>query len=57
MAIDSGIQPPIKFTQKINRYTYVILNQSCFQIHNSKIEGMNNKIKPITKEKYLALII
>ena len=52
MAIASGIPPPIKFTQKISRYTYVIVNQSCFQIHNSKIKGMNSKIKTIKRKAF-----
>ena len=40
------------FTKTLQRYRYGILNHCDYRIHNSKIEGINNKIKVIKRKAY-----
>ena len=41
-----------KFTKRIHRYSYGILNHCDHQIHTSILEGVNNKIKLIKRKAY-----
>ena len=41
-----------KFTNRIRRYSYGILNHCDHQIHTSILEGVNNKIKLIKRKAY-----
>jgi len=41
-----------KFTKRIRRYSYGILNHCEHQIHTSILEGVNNKIKLIKRKAY-----
>jgi len=52
LAIDSGIKQLIKFAKKLLRYGYGIINHAIYPIHNSKLEGINNKIKTVKRKAY-----
>jgi len=41
-----------KFANMLQRYSYGILNHCDYQIHTSKLEGVNNKIKVIKRKAY-----
>ena len=41
-----------KFVNMLLRYNYGILNHCDYQIHTSKLEGVNNKIKVIKRKAY-----
>jgi transposase len=41
-----------KFVNMLQRYSYGILNHCDYQIHTSKLEGVNNKIKVIKRKAY-----
>jgi len=41
-----------KFVNMLLRYSYGILNHCDYQIHTSKLEGVNNKIKVIKRKAY-----
>jgi transposase len=40
------------FARSLQRYRYGILNHCDYRIHNSKLEGVNNKIKVIKRKAY-----
>ena len=51
-AIESELKPVIKFAEKLKRRQYGILTYCFHPIHNSKLEGVNNKIKEIKRSAY-----
>jgi len=52
LAFESGITELIKFAKMLLKYSYGIINHCTFAIHNSKLEGINNKIKVIKRKAY-----
>lgn len=52
LALDSKCKELYKFAKMLLRYSYGIINHCKFQIHTSKIEGINNKIKVIKRKAY-----
>ena len=51
-ARSSGIKALIKFTKKLKRYWYGIVNFAIHSIHTSILEGVNNKIKEIKRSAF-----
>ena len=41
-----------RFAQRLERYSYGILNHCDYPIHTSRLEGVNNKIKVIKRKAY-----
>lgn len=52
VARDDGHPLLIRFAEMLQRYRYGILNHCKHQIHTSKLEGVNNKIKVIKRTAY-----
>ncbi len=52
LAFESSITELIKFAKMLIKYSYGIINHCTFAIHNSKLEGINNKIKVIKRKAY-----
>lgn len=52
LALDSEIKELINFTKMLLKYSYGIINHCKYRIHNSKLEGINNKIKVIKRKAY-----
>ena len=42
----------VRFARRLERYREGILNHCHYPIHNSKLEGINNKIKLIKRKAY-----
>ncbi len=51
-AIQSQIEPLIKFAKKLLRYAYGIINHAIYPIHTSRLEGIINKIKTVKRQAY-----
>lgn len=52
LALDTKCKELYKFVKMLLRYNYGIINHCYFQIHTSKLEGINNKIKVIKRKAY-----
>lgn len=48
-ALDSGIEPLIKFVERLKAYVPGIIAHAKHQLHTSVLEGTNNSIKVITR--------
>ena len=48
-AIESGIEPLVKFAERLKRYLGGILAHCHWPLHTSLLEGINNKIKVIKR--------
>ena len=51
-ALKTNIKPVIKFVNMLQNHKQGILNYAKYPIHNSKLEGVNNKIKEIKRSAY-----
>lgn len=51
-AMQSGIDPLMKFAARLERYMHGIIAHCQWPLHTSVIEGMNNKIKVIKRMAY-----
>jgi len=52
LATHIGHPAVIRFSQRLKRYEYGILNHCKYPVHTSKLEGVNNKIKVIKRKSY-----
>jgi transposase len=52
LALDTKCKELYKFVKMLFRYSYGIINHCKFQIHTSKLEGINNKIKVMKRKAY-----
>lgn len=52
LAIESGLQPVIKFAQMLQNHRQGILNHCYYQINTSKLEGINNSLKVLKRTHY-----
>ena len=51
-AIASGNTELCKFSKKLMRYSYGLINHAIYPINSAKLEGVNNKIKVIKRRSY-----
>jgi len=52
MAIDSGIEPAIRFAKLLKPYLRGILASAKYPMHTSELEGVNNRITVIKRMAY-----
>ena len=52
MAMDSGIEPAIRFAKLLKPYLRGILASAKYRMHTSVLEGVNNRIKVIKRMAY-----
>lgn len=51
-AMQSGIEPLMKFAGRLRNYAYGIISHGQWPLHTSLLEGINNKIKNIKRQAY-----
>jgi transposase len=51
-ALKTELKPVLKFVEMLLNHNKGILNYAKHQIHNSKLEGINNKIKEIKRSAF-----
>ncbi|AQT67797.1 Transposase [Anaerohalosphaera lusitana] len=51
-AMQSGIEPLMKFAKRLSKYAAGIIAHSRWPLHTSLLEGINNKIKTIKRQAY-----
>ena len=51
-ALESELTPVVNFAKKLKRRQYGILTYCFYSIHNSKLEGVNNKLKEVKRSAY-----
>jgi transposase len=52
MALESGIEPVIRFAKRLKPYLQGILTSAKYPMHTSVLEGVNNRIKVIKRMAY-----
>ena len=52
LALETGSKHLAKFVKTIRKYSYGLINHCKYQIHTSKLEGINNKIKVMKRKAY-----
>lgn len=52
LALETKCKELIQFVKMLLKYSYGIINHCKYQIHTSKLEGINNKIKVIKRKAY-----
>ena len=52
LAIESGLEPVIKFAQMLQNHREGIINHCHYQISTSKLEGINNTLKTLKRQHY-----
>lgn len=51
-ALESGIEPLIRFAQRLAKSIDYVINHARFPLHTSLVEGINNKIKVLKRMAY-----
>jgi len=51
-AMDSGLEPLIRFARRLKPYLHGILASATYRLHTSVLEGINNRIKVIKRMAY-----
>ena len=51
-AIASDNKELCKFSKKLMRYSYGLINNAIYLINSARLEGVNNKIKVIKRRSY-----